>query len=250
MIDVSKQIYEYLEEINPGIIEQFPYNIDKFNNMVLDVGCGVGGLGESIKSKGYCVWGIESNNAAANTAKLRLDRVIVDDLHNISSIIPKINNILFDHLIFSDVLEHLYDPFSTLCEYSNFLKSSGHIYISVPNVVVWDNRLKFLFGHFDYQPTGVMDRTHIRFFTYKSARELVKAAGYKITRIDYTPMMIRAFLPMIKKYYHHSNNKKSIIDSQGYRFYQKYIYPIEYVLGFLLKELFAFRIIIVAEKIR
>ncbi len=247
MIDISRQIYEYFEEINSGILDQFLDKKDKISNMVLDVGCGTGILGEAIKSKGYYVWGIESNTDAANTAKLRLDRIIVDDLQNIPLITSQIDNLLFDHLIFSDVLEHLYDPYSILCEYSNFLKEGGYLYISVPNVVVWDNRLKFIFGHFDYQPTGVMDRTHIRFFTYKSAKELVEATGFKITKIDYTPMMIQAFLPIIKKYYNNINHK-SIMNSHGYHFYQKYIYPVEYVLGFSLKGLFAFRIIIVGKK--
>lgn len=248
MLDISKQTYEYFEEINPGILCQFHSKNDKVNNLVLDVGCGAGGLAEAVKTKGYNVWGIESNNNAAITAKHRIDRVIVGDLQNIPLIASKIGPLRFDHLIFSDVLEHLYNPFSTLRAYSNFLKVGGHLYISVPNVVVWNNRLKILFGSFDYQPTGVMDRTHIRFFTYKSARELVKGAGYKITRVDYTPMMIRAFLPIIKQYYR-SDNKKSLINSQGYQFYQKYIYPIEYVLGFPFKAFFAFRIIIVAKKI-
>jgi len=73
--------------------------------------------------------------------------------------------------------------------------------ISVPNVAVWTIRIKLLFGNFDYTDTGTMDRTHIRFFTLKTAKMIVKESGCSIVKVDSTPFMVRAILPFIKKFF-------------------------------------------------
>src|SRR5262249_58712495 len=83
----------------------------------------------------------------------------------------------FDGLVLSDVLEHVYDPRTVLEQYLRFVKPGGRVFVSVPNAVVWTNRLMLLLGQVRYTDTGVMDRTHIRFFTFAAARELVAASG-------------------------------------------------------------------------
>ncbi len=258
MIYLHEQRYEYMEEINEGILRQIPVNKASPKPVALDIGCGSGALSEAVRKKGYTVWGIETNTDAAQKAAGRIDRVIKADCTDFESIKKELAGSSFDIIIFSDVLEHLYDPFYVLKEYSRFLRQGGRLLISVPNMAVWTVRLNLLFGRFKYANTGIMDRTHIRFFTFKSARQLVNAAGYAITKTDYTPFLIRSMLPVIKNIYKkHENNsdntnrpgRRSIIDSPLYKKYMRYVYPLEYCFLYPLKTLFAFRIIIAGVKL-
>jgi 2-polyprenyl-3-methyl-5-hydroxy-6-metoxy-1,4-benzoquinol methylase len=237
--------YKYFEEVNEGVIKQIPVNNTGTVLSVLDVGCGCGALGHAIKEKGYEVWGIENEHDALERAHPCLNRVIGVDLTEMNTIKDHIKDKKFDYVVFSDVLEHVYDPFGIIIEYAKFLKHNGKIIISVPNIAVWEARLKLWFGIFDYQESGVMDMTHIRFFTFKTATELLKNAHVKNIKVDYTPYMVRCLLPIIKK---NVKERKDIAHSRAYHFYMKWIYPIEYYGGYFFKRLFAFRIILVGEK--
>ncbi|HRS97054.1 MAG TPA: class I SAM-dependent methyltransferase [Smithella sp.] len=253
MINLDKIQYYYLEEINYGILKQIPINKSKKALSVLDIGCGSGVLSEAIKKKGYVVWGIEINREAANRARLRIDRVINEDLLQFEKIEGIIGDERFEYIIFSNILEHLYDPCLTIENYLRFLKPDGLILVSVPNVAVWINRIKLLFGNFDYTDTGVMDKTHIRFFTVKTAKRLVKKSGCSIVKVDFTPFVVRAILPLIKKIFFSISQEKTsdhrlIIDSRLYKLYLKYVYPVEYAFGFLFKKMFAYTIIVVGKK--
>lgn len=247
ILDFQQHNYPYLEEINEGILKHVEITYD--NSAILDVGAGRGSLGEALKKKGYKVYAIESNEAAADEASQKVDHVITLDLHDIKGMRLILGEQKFKYIIFSDVLEHVYDPLDVIKNYRSFLTEDGLILISLPNAVNWLNRIRFMLGHFNYEMTGVMDRTHIRFFTFYSAKKLVQASQCVILKMDCTPFITRAFLPMIKRWF---NRKKdvsinSIITSPYYRFYEKFIYPIEYRITRMLPSLFAFRMIIVAR---
>ena len=249
----QQQKYSYMEEINDGILKQIPSSPDP-DATVLDVGCGGGALAEAVQKKGYDVWGIEINEDAMNIAGNRITKVIQADLMDMETITSLIGDKKFDYLIFSDVLEHLSDPCAFLRIYLKFLKKDGTVLVSVPNAVVWLNRIAVLFGRFEYADAGVMDRTHLRFFTFRTARKLVEAAGCKVDKVDYTPFLVRAFLPIIKKLLPDRKSEESIdrqklINSPLYKTYMKYFYPIEYLAGAWWKAMFAFRIIIVGKKL-
>lgn len=242
-----------MEEINYGILKQIPINKSKGAIKVLDIGCGSGALSEAIKNNGYIVWGIELNKGSAQKAEKRIDIVINEDLLKFDVIDRIIGDDCFDYIVFSNVLEHVYDPFLTLQHYLKYLKRDGLILISVPNVAVWTNRIKLLFGKFDYYDTGIMDRTHIRFFTFKTAKLIVKKSGCLVKKVDYTPYILRVFLPFIKKLMLRTNNQEKqntriVIDSPLYKLYLKFIYPIEYLLGYLFKTVFAYEIIVLGQK--
>lgn len=253
MINLSKQRYEYMEEINAGVLRQIPFNHSGNESRILDVGCGSGALAEAMGGRGYRVTGVETNAEMCAIASHRMDRIIQDDLACTSEVRKIVGETKFDYVVFSDVLEHFYDPCSVIMEYKSFLTEKGKMIISVPNVAVWANRLGLMFGRFNYTDSGILDRTHIRFFTFKTIKDLVEAAGFTIEKIDYTPFIIRAVLPLIKRLIGNNReyqiDRKKIINSHFYKAYMKFIYPIEYYFGYLLKGFFAFRIIIVARKI-
>src|SRR4051794_12873930 len=108
MIYLNRKKYPYMEEINEGILRQFPHLKEK--GSVLDVGCGRGQLGEAIRGLGWKVWGVENSPEACATARARLDGLVDRDLHDYDGVADELNGKQFDALIFSDVLEHVYDP--------------------------------------------------------------------------------------------------------------------------------------------
>ncbi|MGQ3889800.1 class I SAM-dependent methyltransferase [Legionella sp. CNM-1927-20] len=245
----KKSHYPYLEEVNEGILKQIP----PINGpaTILDVGAGRGLLGAALVKLGYEVSALESNTLIAEEAKKRVHQVICADLHDVAKVRDFLQGKKFNYIVFSDVLEHVYDPLQILRDYQEFLQDDGKILISLPNVVNWLNRLRFIFGIFNYEMTGVMDRTHIRFFTFHSAKKMVQASAYKIEKVDCTPFLARAFLPTIKRILSNKkdHSKDSIITSPYYKLYCKFLYPLEYWISRLRPTLFAFRIILVASKL-
>ena len=111
----------------------------------------------------------------------------------------------YDFIIFADVLEHLYNPEKIIGKCSKFLKNNGVILISVPNMANNNIILSLLNDEFNYTPTGLLDDTHIKFFTYKSLVKMVNELGYGISYIDYTPGPVgswefNASMPMFIKH--------------------------------------------------
>jgi 2-polyprenyl-3-methyl-5-hydroxy-6-metoxy-1,4-benzoquinol methylase len=245
--------YPYLEEVNEGIVRNFPpLPGESPGGLVLDLGCGAGRLGVELRKKGYQVWGVEQEPAVVQRAADRLDRAIVGDLRDPQAVISSLDGQPFDHLVFSDVLEHMANPAETLRAYLPLLRPGGNLFVSVPNVANWQTRLALMFGRFTYQDTGVLDRTHLRFFTRRTAASLVQDAGLEIARIDVTPMLVRAFLPLVKRTMLRGSDRAAdpaaIVDSPLYARYMRYVYPLEYRLARVRPSLFAFRIIVVARR--
>ena len=252
MIYVGRKCYPYMEEINEGILRQLR-RLTMAGGRMLDVGCGRAALGEAVQQLGWEVWGIEENREACATARTRIPHLIEGNLLDTEYVRQSLGETQFDALVFSDVLEHLYDPRSVLESYLRYLKPGGRVLISVPNAVVWTNRIQWLLGRINYQDTGVMDRTHIRFFTFRTTRQLVEAAGCRMDRVDFTPYLVRAVLPLIKRVIRADRlsgdyNPRAMIDSPGYRLYMRYVYPVEYAITFLWKRMLSFRIIVVGVK--
>ncbi len=150
---------------------------------VLDVGCGCGATGQYLKNhlRVKEVIGIEINPEMAQQAKTILDRVIIGDVQQIE--LPFAQH-YFDCIVCADVLEHLYDPWSVLIKLKNHLKDAGCLLLSVPNVQHWSMIARLLAGKWDYQNEGILDSTHIRFFTKKSLRGLIQRAGLQIEKIS------------------------------------------------------------------
>jgi SAM-dependent methyltransferase len=102
----------------------------------------------------------------------------------------------FDYIVFADVLEHLRDPAAVLRRCLPALKETGKIIISVPNIANWIIRLSLLFGKFDYMDRGILDRTHLRFFTLRSLKQLMSEVSCEILDAIPTPLPVQLVLPL------------------------------------------------------
>lgn len=165
------------------------------NTKVLDLGCWTGLLGEKLKKEKNCfVIGVDINEKALELAKKRLDKVFLADLDNwdIKNGLPN-----FDYITATDVLEHLKNPEGLLLKVKKYLKDEGRLIISVPNIAFWTIRLKHLLGNFDYENTGILDNTHLRFFTKKTATQMLENCGYIIEKFYFTGTK---FLPELKAF--------------------------------------------------
>jgi 2-polyprenyl-3-methyl-5-hydroxy-6-metoxy-1,4-benzoquinol methylase len=152
---------------------------------VLDVGCARGYIGAVLANRFGCtVSGIEVDDAAAAIARTAYREVLVGDVEDLS-LLGRLRHGPFDVILFGDVLEHLRRPERVLAACRALLKPDGHALISLPNVVTLRLRLRFLLGRFEYTDQGIMDRSHLRFFTLDSAREMIRAAGYAIDRFEF-----------------------------------------------------------------
>ena len=153
---------------------------------VLDIGCSTGFLGEVLIDRGCTVDGVEIDPEAAELARKRgLRTVTVLDLDH-DDLPAAIGSERYDRIILSEVLEHLVRPGAVLAAAATLLAPGGQIIISVPNVTHGSLRLALLQGRWDYRDTGLLDRTHVRFFTEDSIQELVAEAGLQVTRLRST----------------------------------------------------------------
>lgn len=147
---------------------------------VLDVGCNRGYLGEAA-GEGFEFYGVDADPAAVVVAGTHYRGAHVADLNGPVAL-PW--DLRFDAIIFADVLEHLLDPMATLRDFVNqYLKPGGIVVVSLPNIANWQIRLNLLAGRFEYQETGILDRTHLHFYTRKTAKELCEQAGLSVTKI-------------------------------------------------------------------
>jgi 2-polyprenyl-3-methyl-5-hydroxy-6-metoxy-1,4-benzoquinol methylase len=157
------------------MLEFFPSNA----KTVLDVGCGQGIFAKQIKDIYKTeTWGIEYMPSHAEEAKNILDKVFAGECEKFLDDLP---NDYFDVIYFNDVLEHLIDPYMVLNKMKEKLTDKGRIISSIPNIR-YHSALKMLIlkKEWMYQESGVMDHTHIRFFTKKSIKRMYENLGFKI----------------------------------------------------------------------
>ena len=156
--------------------------------LVLDVGCGGGATAKLIKQKfpAAKVVGIERNPQAAERARKFVDEVICGDLFEIQ--MPgRGGNARVDLVLLLDVLEHLFDPWRALQRIRGWLTPGTRVLASVPNIRNLATLDDLAAGRWRYEANGVLDITHVRFFTKASLRELFEDTGYEI--FDMQPLL-------------------------------------------------------------
>jgi 2-polyprenyl-3-methyl-5-hydroxy-6-metoxy-1,4-benzoquinol methylase len=168
----------YFQEERKEMLQYIPQNIHK----ILDVGCGNGNFSGLLKKmRNIEVWGVELNKQAASIAAQKLDRVICEPFDSRLSL-PRNN---FDCIIFNDVLEHMIDPFTALLYSKELLSEQGVVVASIPNVRYFDNIWNLLFHkNWQYAESGILDRTHLRFFTRRSILETLDALSFTIESLE------------------------------------------------------------------
>lgn len=167
----------YFGHARPELLELIPRSA----RTVLDVGCGAGRLGEALKARqGAEVVGIELDGHAAGLARGRLDRVLVGDVELTE---PDLAPRSFDAVVCGDVLEHLRDPDRLLRHVRGWLRPDGRVVASVPNVRHHSVVLSLLEGNWTYESAGLLDRTHLRFFTRREVEKLFFRAGFAVERL-------------------------------------------------------------------
>jgi 2-polyprenyl-3-methyl-5-hydroxy-6-metoxy-1,4-benzoquinol methylase len=149
---------------------------------ILDVGCGTGNFGASIKLKmNVELWGIEIDKAAARVAITQYDNVLVGDIFEVMSSLPLK---YFDCIFFNDVLEHLVNPYEVLQKIKVNLAQGGVLICSIPNVRHYRTFFKLVFKkQWEYKDKGVLDKTHLRFFTEKSIKDMFHMLDYEIVNM-------------------------------------------------------------------
>lgn len=150
---------------------------------VLDVGCSAGVLARELVAQGAVVDGVEADRAAAMEAAGSCRTVLVGDVETLD--LPFAQG-SYDTIVMADVIEHLRDPVAVLGRLRPYLSSGGKLLISTPNVANWSMRLRLMGGRWDYTDRGLLDRTHLRFFTRKTLIATVRGAGFAITELDVT----------------------------------------------------------------
>lgn len=153
---------------------------------ILDIGCAAGQLGAGLKERlGAEVWGVEIVEAIAKQADKLLDKVIHARIEDALDALP---DNYFDSIILADVLEHLENPDMILYKLQSKLSGGGEIVASIPNVRHWSVLKELLEGKWNYQDAGILDRTHLRFFTKKSIVSLFQTAGLQIQQMKATSL--------------------------------------------------------------
>jgi 2-polyprenyl-3-methyl-5-hydroxy-6-metoxy-1,4-benzoquinol methylase len=149
----------------------------KYRN-ILECGCSTGFLSRQLAAGGSRVVGIEIDTEAAEKARQFCARVLSLDLNRPDW--SKAVGEQFDLVTYGDVLEHLLEPQAVLRETQNVLAPGGRVLISLPNIAFWTVRAKLLLGRFEYEDMGLLDYTHLRFFTVHTARKMIEQAGYRV----------------------------------------------------------------------
>ena len=156
---------------------------------LLDLGAAGGELGAAVRSQFDSTTGFEYNLSCIADLKKHFDRAVVTDLERVKNL-PK----NLDAIVIADVLEHLRDPAALLALIRGSLKKDGKLFISVPNIANITVRLGLLFGIFEYRERGILDNTHVRFYTKRTIRREIENAGFRILAMRGSSVPVRLII--------------------------------------------------------
>lgn len=169
--------------------------LDKPYLRVLDVGCNTGATGAMLLEERLCshVTGIELLEAPAQQAAQRLNRVVNAP---VESALHELADELFDCILALDVLEHLVDPWTVTSQLSKLLAPGGVLIVSLPNIRNWQPIRDLLFrGEWKYVESGILDRTHLRFFTKSSMLSMVESTSLETEAVRPTGSPLLSAMP-------------------------------------------------------
>lgn len=183
---------------NPNDSAVILFNYIEPGSTVLDMGCACGDLAAKLVREKSCdVYGLEYNEeSVAQCRKLNVfEQIRQFDLNRLAEdSFPQYRE-KFDYVILGDVLEHLYNPPAVLKIAAGYLKSGKYLLISLPNLAHASIKANLLLNDFSYTELGILDKTHLRFFTYRSIASLLANAGLDISQIEYTTLPADGYQP-------------------------------------------------------
>ena len=225
---------EYEEYFVPYAIKRSLYSAHYYafrlvgkDQRVLELGCGEGAFGLELARAGNQVVGVDPvPRVPVQTGYLNVFPADLD-----TGLRDRIPRQEFDRILMLDVLEHLRNPGNLLKDCRGLLAARGKLIVSAPNVANLTVRLMLLFGRFRYSDRGILDWSHLRFFTRKTIRALLEQWGFQVTGIHYTVMPLERVIPMRA-------------DSHLLRFVNHLLR----IITALAPGLFAYEIVLVAER--
>ena len=161
----------------------------KRNGVLLDLGAAGGELGEAVRDHFRRSIGFEYNVDCVADLQTRFDQVLVTDLEKCKRLPPNV-----DAVVLADVLEHLRDAPALLRLVRESLSDEGRIFVSVPNIANVTVRLGLLFGVFEYRDRGILDNTHLRFYTMRTIRRELENAGFHIDVVRGSSIPLRLII--------------------------------------------------------
>jgi 2-polyprenyl-3-methyl-5-hydroxy-6-metoxy-1,4-benzoquinol methylase len=180
-IEAAGHKYDKLDD-SPGSTHNLVLGLVEPGSRVLEFGCATGYMTQALRERlGATVVGVELDAEAARLAEERADRVLVGDAEMLD-LEAELGTDRFDAILFADVLEHLRDPAALLRRVRPFVAEGGVVVASIPNVAHASVRLALLGGSFRYREQGLLDETHLRFFTREGIQDLFESSGYLITQ--------------------------------------------------------------------
>ena len=156
---------------------------------LLDLGAAGGELGSALRERFDRTIGFEYNVDCVAQLCGRFDQVVIADLEKVKQLPPNI-----DAIVLADVLEHLRNSTHALRLVHAAVKDDGHVYISVPNIANITVRLGLLLGIFEYRDRGILDQTHVRFYTMRTIRREIERAGFRILDVRGSSVPIRLII--------------------------------------------------------
>lgn len=153
---------------------------------LLDLGAAGGELGAALRPHFARTIGFEYNVDCIGELRRRFDSAVIADLDGVERLPRNV-----DAVVMADVLEHLRNPAGALAAVHRILPAEGRAFLSVPNVANITVRLALLAGRFNYADRGILDRTHVRFYTARTFRAEVEKAGFRILETTASTMPIR-----------------------------------------------------------
>jgi predicted TPR repeat methyltransferase len=203
-----------------GLIRRYA----KRDGVLLDLGAAGGELGGAIRDHFKRTLGFEFQIDCAPDLRSRFDCVLITDLERVKELPAPV-----DAVVLADVLEHLRDAPALLRLVRGALAKDGHIFVSVPNIANVTVRLGLLFGVFEYRERGILDNTHLRFYTMRTIRREIENAGFRIVSVRGSSIPLRLILPWMPEPLLRAG--ESVLT----------------LLTAMWKSLFAYQIVIVAE---
>jgi len=174
----------YFSTIKWPIVELIPQGDHK----ILDVGCGAGSTLGKLKELGKAgeIVGIEINEKMAKNSSNNLDELYVGD---VETMCPPRTERYFDYILFADVLEHLIDPWKVLHDYKRLLKDNGYVIATIPTIKHYSVLIRLiLLDEFPYAYGGILDRSHLRFFTKKEIIKMFQYEGFEVVQLVALPV--------------------------------------------------------------